>query len=482
MNANNYGRLNAGAMFSMLNGWANPTGTGAPLTSSGGKQVFAEIRNPVIITETTMYGDQLRILKSADIMFPAGTTPQYMGNSEASLRTGAQASSGFLDLDGTYKFNNDFIVKGLLSSTRGVGKTLLDQTVTYARYGTGTSYSLNGPNGVPDVKYYGVGANAPILNADGSGYKLVGRGIGSYETVDQEKSLALNAEYQQANGVLSSVEFGFRHADHKRDLYRYAPTWASSTPAAPDAALAVAYPSNFGSGLGTLGSDYTSFYFPRDVLDPFMQTQFKATTPEFERRVAGELDIRERQTSLYVMQNLEGASNSWSGNVGLRFVRTHVNANIVTPILTTVCPKIEPGKPATPCAAFPDAINTAGDGSSYSAGGVWSPTSGSVYYKVPTDRSFNHVLPSMNLRLELQDKLIGRLGISKTVGRQNYNIYGQSFSGQTCTVSGCTVLGPNPSLEPMTSNNLDLSPWHGTLPVAQWPLSAYSLLPSRATP
>ncbi len=461
MNANNYGRLNSGAMFNMFNGSANPTGTGAPFTASNGQRVYASITNPVIIEETTLYGDKLRILKSADIKFAPGVTPQYIGNSEASLRTGATASSGFLDLDGTYKASKDLTVKGLLSTTRGIGSTTLDQTLTYARYGTGTSYSLNGPNGVPDVTYFGVGPNTPVANADGSGYRLIGRGIGHYETIDRESSVALDATYVQDKGLLTTMEFGARHADHRRNLNRFAPTWASSTLAAPDASLAVSYPTDFGKGFGGISPTYTSFYFPRSVLDPFFQTQFKETTPEFERRVAGEIELRERQTSLYLMQNLESSAGSssskWSGNVGLRLVRTEVNAMIATPIPVTVCNKIEPGKPVVPCAAFPTAINTAGDGSSFSLGGAWSPTSGTVYYKVPSDKTFDHVLPSLNMRIELAPKLIGRLGLSKTIGRQNYNVYGLGFTGQTCTTTGCTVNGPNPALEPMTSGNLDMS-------------------------
>src|SRR6059058_2274620 len=58
MNANNYGRLKAGAMYSMLLGKASlpdgATGATAPNTNSNGKQVFASIKNPVIVTETTM--------------------------------------------------------------------------------------------------------------------------------------------------------------------------------------------------------------------------------------------------------------------------------------------------------------------------------------------------------------------------------------------------------------------------------------------
>jgi len=457
MKADNYGRLNAGAMFNMLNGSGNTTGTGAPFTSSNGQRVYAQIKNPVITTETTIYGDQLRILKSADILFPTGTTPQYIGNSEASLRSGAKATSGFLDLDATYKASNDLTLKGLVSSTRGEGSTNLDQTVTYARYGTGTSYNLNGPTGVPDVKYYGVNTNAPVLNADGSGYALIGRGIGSYKTIDRENSVALDGNYKLDKGIFTTLDGGVRFADHRRNLWRSAPSFGSTVVAAPAANLAASYPGNFGTGLGSMSADYTSFYFPREVLDPFLQSQYKATTPEFERRVAGEIDMRERQTAGYVMQSLEGANGGWSGNVGLRFVRTEVNALIATPVAATICPKIKPGDAVVPCAAFPGVINTSGDGSSYASGAAWNPASGTSYYKVPSDRSFNNVLPSLNLRMDLAPQVVGRFGASETIGRQNYNVYGLGYTGQACTTAGCTVNGPNPTLKPMTSTNFDLS-------------------------
>ena len=55
-----------------------------------------------------------------------------------------------------------------------------------------------------------------------------------------------------------------------------------------------------------------------------------------------------------------------------------------------------------------------------------------MYYKVPSDKTFDHLLPSLNMRIELAPKVIGRLGLSKTIGRQNYNVYGLGFTGQTC--------------------------------------------------
>jgi hypothetical protein len=91
MKANNYGRLKAGAIYSMLLGKASladgATGATAPNTNSNGQQVFASIKNPVIVNETTMYGDQLRVLKSADIVFPAGPRRNTSATRKASTAT-----------------------------------------------------------------------------------------------------------------------------------------------------------------------------------------------------------------------------------------------------------------------------------------------------------------------------------------------------------------------------------------------------------
>ncbi len=70
MEANNFGRATMGGINSMLRGLGDAAAAVPGTTSSGGKQVFAQIRNPVIVDETTIYGDHLKVLKSADIVFP----------------------------------------------------------------------------------------------------------------------------------------------------------------------------------------------------------------------------------------------------------------------------------------------------------------------------------------------------------------------------------------------------------------------------
>jgi iron complex outermembrane receptor protein len=456
MAANNNGRLTSGAMYSMLLGKSDPLGgTGATATAmSNGNQVYAQIKNPVIVNQTTIYGNQLKVLKSADILYPAGTTPQYVGNSEGFYRDGANATSSFLDLDAKYRVNSDLTVKSLFSITRGEGKTVLDQGLTFARYGTGISYGLNGLNDAPNSQYIGAGTNTPGLNPDGSGYKLVGLTASGIKTVDREGSLQFDAEYKLGTGVFQSIESGVRYSDHHRDSGRYGPTFRGGLPAAPTTGIRP-YPEDFGSGLGGGNWDKTGFTYTPETLKAYIAAVTRQTSPEFARRVATEIEMRERQGAAYVMANLD--ADSWSGNFGLRFVRTVVDAQIATPIPANTCARTEPGKPAVPCAAYPTAITTAGDAVSFPDNAAFNPYSGILYYKTPTHRTLTNLLPSMNLRYEMHKDMIVRFGASRTIGRQNYNVLGAGFGTPGCNASGCTVTGPNPNLKPLTSDNVDAS-------------------------
>jgi iron complex outermembrane receptor protein len=452
LKANNYGRLKAGAMYSMLLGKANladgATGATALNTvGANGQQVFAMIRNPVIVNETTMYGDQLRVLKSADIVFPDGTPPQYIGNTEGFYRDGAKATSAFLDLDGKWRVNQDLTLNTLVSTTRGVGKTDNDQGLTYASFGTGVSYALGDVHDAPYVKYYGTG-----IKPD----QLVVRTISGLKTTDRESSAQLDGEYRMDKGWLQSIKSGVRYADHHRDSARRYPAFHNRdiTIGAPTATIP--WPSDFGAGLdGPAGWDNTGYTFSPDVLKAYFSSATKVTTDDYERRIFSELHMRERQSAAYVMADLEG--ERWSGDVGLRFVQTRINANIPTPIPAGVCLRAAPGQPAIPCAAYPDAITNSGDLQPVFDNEPFKNNTGNTYYFIKTDRRFNNWLPSMNLRYELNKDMIARFGASRTIGRQNYNILGAGFGSPTCDAQGCRVTGPNPDIKPLTSDNLDLS-------------------------
>jgi iron complex outermembrane receptor protein len=455
MDTNNYGRLKAGAIYSMLLGKASladgATGATAANTNSNGQQVFASIRNPVIVSEKTMYGDTLRVLKSADIMFPDGTTPQYIGNSEGFYRDGANATSSFLDLDGKWRVNQDLTIKGLLSTTRGVGKTDADQGLTYASFGTGVSYALGAVNNAPYVQYYGTG-----IKPD----QLVVRTISGLKSVDREHSAQLDAEYRLDKGWFQSIESGVRFADHHRDSERRYPAYHTSNLLDGAPTSTIPWPSNFGGDLnGPAGWDNSGYTFSPEVLKSYFATNTKETSDEFERRIASELHVRERQMSAYAQANFE--HDRLSGNVGLRFVQTRVNADIPTPIPAGACQRAAPNQPAIPCAAYPGAISTAGDLQPYydnqTGADKFDPLKGNTYYFTKSDRRFNNWLPSLNLRYEVEKDMLVRFGASRTIGRQNYNIVGAGFGTPGCDAQGCKVTGPNPDLKPLTADNLDLS-------------------------
>ncbi|MGO4475026.1 TonB-dependent receptor [Massilia sp. 2TAF26] len=461
MNANNYGRLNAGAMFSMLLGRGGLQGGAAP-TNSNGQRVYATIKNPVIVTETTMYGDQLKVLKAADIVYAPGTTPQYIGETEGAYRDGARATSAFLDLDAKYRVSQDLTVKTLLSTTKGVGKTGLDQGLTYSRYGTGVSYRLGEVDEAPYVQWLGTGPNVPGRNADGSGYVLSGRAASGIVTNDKEHSGQIDAEYRLDKGWVQSIETGARFSDHHRDSARRYPAFRTPLDTSTMGVTSfIPYPSDFGNGLGgPAGWDNTSWTMSPETMKAYFEANTKATTDQWERRISSELDMRERQTAAYVMANLEG--ERWSGNVGVRYVRTRVNANIPMPIGIGVCQRSAPGQAPIPCPGFPNAITDVGEAQPYyddqtNKDTKFNPLAGLIYYKLASDRTFTNVLPSLNIRYELNKDMLARFGASKTLGRQNYNLYGAGYGTPTCSDNGCTVTGPNPNLKPMTATNLDAS-------------------------
>jgi iron complex outermembrane receptor protein len=460
MNAANFGRATMGAIYQMLTGQSGPLGGTNP-TNVNGQRVYASIKNPVIVEEETVYGHKLRVLKSAEISYANGLPAQYVGDSEGFYRSGAYASSGFLDLDGKWVVSDKLTLKGLLSTTKGIGHTDMDRGLTYSRYGQGVKYDITDLERAPDFSWINAGSGTVPLASTAApgtpGYRLTGRsGLNRYHTVDSEKSYAIDGEYTQDSGIFSSLTFGFRNADHRRQygLSTVALKSAFVAANAPDPALAVPYPGDFGQYLGG-NFDNTGFYFSKGTLTSLFADLAKQTNPQWERRIANSIDLREVQSAAYLMQNLDG--EKWSGNVGVRLVRTVVTSRTPVPIPAGSCVRIEPGKPYVPCAKYPDAIIDVSEGQPYYDDVPFNGTTGTIYRKETTRRTFDDILPSLNLRYDFGSGLIGRLGLSKTIGRQNYNLYGATFSNPSCTSQGCTVTGPNPNLKPLSSRNLDIS-------------------------
>jgi iron complex outermembrane recepter protein len=469
MKANNYGRLNGSAMEAMLRGQsfyaslAEPAGSAVPAT-----RVFAQIKNPVIATGTTYWGDELKYLKSAEIVFPTGTRPALVGLNDNAYRDGARSSSAFTDFNAKFDVSDRMVIKALLSTTSGKGETKEDQGVAWYRFGQGVTYTLNGPNEAPNFGYINAGESKPGLNADGSGYQAYTQRNSRSRTLDTEDSVQMNLEYDLNAGPLTTLDVGARYADHRRTFQRWVYTRKRiAYDALPTTGLQQ-YPGNFGKAIGG-NFDKGGFYYDADTLQGWIDNQWRSYGDDWDRLMNSYIDIRERQSAAYVMQSFE--LNKLTGNVGVRLVRTEIDSNIVNRLPAGICVKSDPNKPTVPCARFPGAIVDAADlYNLYDADtfGRNSTTPFAVrttaeytqpYYLEPTKRVFDNVLPSLNLRYELGDNMFLRAGASQTVGRQNYNVWAAGVTSPTCnaTTGVCTVVGPNPNLKPLTSDNFDLN-------------------------
>lgn len=470
MNANNYGRSNGSAMEAMLRGQSFYSSNSEPAGSTlPAPLVYAQIRNPVIATGTTYWGDPLKYLKSAEVVFPTGTRPALVGQNDNSYRDGASASSGFTDVDFSFRASDRLVLKTLLSTTKGKGETLEDQGIGWYRFGTGVSYTLNGLDNAPNFTAIGAGENKPGLAADRSGYQTFTQRNSRSRTIDSENALAFNAEYEVNWNGLTVFDVGLRHADHKRNFQRWVYTRKRvAFDPLPTTGLQ-SFPSDFASGIGS-GFENAGFYYDQNTIQTWIDNQWRSYGDAWDRLMSSAINMRERQQALYAMQSFE--IGRFSGNFGLRLVRTQVDANIVSQLPASEgCVKSDPTKPTVPCASFPSAIVDAADLYNWYEAYTWpfgpgnpsAPSTAAAYnrpfYFEPTRRVFYERLPSLNLRYEVQRDMFVRAGASRTMGRQNYNVWAQAVTNPTCNASTgiCTITGPNPNLRPLRSDNLDLN-------------------------
>ncbi len=441
MGATNYGRAESQSdLVGMM---------GGQLKSTTGATVYPTISNYTIIPATTVYGVPYKLLTAATIQYPVGVLAP-VGSGGGNLRDGAYASSGFLDFDAKYQVNKDLTVKALFSTTRGEGVTDDQPGYTYTVNGNGFAFASNGLS-TPSFGYLGV-ANQGQLAVPGAGgtytanpsYSGFSTSHDRQVTVDREHSLALDAEYMQSSNIFTSVQFGARFADHKRTYNRQILGAIAATSLSTNPESWNGWPSDFGAGLGTPAGGYKNayWYYTPEAMQMFAAGASGVT----QRFLSSEIDVRERQTALYAMQNFE--NGALSGNFGVRWVRTEVDPRAAVPIGTAICPASP-----VPCLAVPAA--------------EYDEFAKRFYNFEMESRAQNNLLPSVNVRFAARKDTILRFGMNQTISRQNWailgNTYGSPNNGTTAVPKNPpTITGPNPDLKPLIGTNVDLSiSWFG---------------------
>jgi iron complex outermembrane receptor protein len=341
-------------------------------------------------------------------------------------RPGAKSETSFFEVDGQYRAGDRLKFDARLGASEGKGSTPEQALFSAVVRGTGASYQLNGLGRPADAS---IGTGNPATPAVLSALDWI-YGASPATTKDEEKWGQLDGEYALDKGVFASLKFGVRVAEHKRrtDVVGQGPL-GSTDAADPTSAFNPAnwpawsggvYPGDFGAGLGGGTFPRNIFTIDTATLDAWGR-RFSNRDPVARRNWAAEFALTETNTAAYVMSTLDGGG--WGGNLGVRFVRSEVD------VLTNRNAE----------ATTPGAITTSAFG---------------PFIQVPVKNTYNDVLPSLNLHMDLARDMKLRAAVAKTIARPDYSALGGAISLEDNNNTGS---GGNPNLKPIRSTNVDVA-------------------------
>jgi iron complex outermembrane recepter protein len=379
-------------------------------------------------------------LTSATFAPVAGTA---YGVYDQIARPDESASSNFGNLDVHVRASDALSFLGQYGVSTGHGRTPnQDVLETNPGVGSGAAYQLNGTTTAAN---WNLGNTVNTTPTPGGVPVAFGWIFGdqNLDVLDREMWIKLDGDYTVHTGAFTGFKFGARYTDHDRHLWgaigqgpgcmgepcppNTPPANSPTNPANYPTGFQN-YPSNFGYGLGQ-GFPANIWYFTPGQLAAYNFT-YTNRDPVTRADWSSDYGLDEKDTAGYVQADFAGTN--WSGNVGLRFVQT--KESVLTNVAAT--------------ANTPGAITTSAFG---------------PYVTVQTDNTYNDVLPSANLKLDLTKDLVARFAAAQTMTRPDYSALAGSIAlgapppppqpGQTPqTGSGS---GSNPDLKPIKSTNLD---------------------------
>jgi iron complex outermembrane receptor protein len=325
-------------------------------------------------------------------------------------RPDASAESEYIDLNGKFRATDSLSFKAAVGYTRGVGKTPSQPAYEGNINGTGMTYSMNGTSSPAVVTFPG---------GDPSNFAGTTTGWAWDETItttDTESYGTIDADWMIESGMVESAKFGLRYSDHRRKVdfpidggclstcWSTLPTWNGQT-----------YPGNFGNGLNPPAGFLTNVW----QLDPAAVSAYAAANVSHgpDRHYwPGEMNVQEKDSAGYGMVNFAG--DRWRGNVGVRLVNTNVQSLV----------NVSGGQNPLTDSAF----------------GPYTPTL--------VEHNYFDVLPSANVKFDLNKDLVTRFAIAETMSRPDYSALGGSVALTDLTLTG---VGGNPDLKPIKSTNYD---------------------------
>jgi iron complex outermembrane receptor protein len=367
---------------------------------------------------------QNNTLTSASFAPVAGTA---YGVYDQISRPDEEATANFVNLDTTWNATESLSFLGQVGYSWGDGKTP-NQNVseTNPGVGAGASYQLNGIGSGPSFGLGNTNNTTPTPGGVPVAFSWI---FGDQDTdvKDTEEWAKIDSDFKINDASWTDLKFGVRYEKHDRTSAGVIGQGPSAL-ASGAGTFAGQYPtsfSNYPSNFNTFGANIPTNIW---LWSPAQLAAYDSPA-NVNRNPATRLDwnsmfeVYEKDTAAYVQADFKG--ENWAANAGLRYV--HTEEDVVT--YTGVSPQ-------TP-------------GSQYSDFGT--------FIGVPVSNSYNDVLPSANLKIDLTPELVARFAAAETMTRADYS----ALAGFTTLTPPGAVgevgsgTGGNPDLKPIRSTNFD---------------------------
>ncbi len=361
------------------------------------------------------------VLTNATFAAQPGSTTPY-GVYDQISRPGASSESNYVTLDADWHATDHLSFKGQIGTTHGKGDSPTQDVIELGTgAGAGASWAMNGTS-KPINWAQGGDNSSPSGILPSAGWIFGGQDI---HVKDKENWFQGDGELDFDDSALSSLEFGVRYADHTRENpseIAQGPNFATDWQNAANYPTAHSnYPSDFGSSLGGTFPSNIWYYTPAQLAA--IDAQFANRDPVTRFYFNDIYKVNEKDSAAYLQANFAG--DRWSGNIGVRYVRTKENIGYTS--------------------TAPDA----------DASTVVGPITGSAfgdYYWNTFRKTSDKFLPSANLKFDMTDDLVARVAVSQTMTRPDYSALAGSVSADDLTHTGS---GGNPKLNPLISTNFD---------------------------
>jgi iron complex outermembrane recepter protein len=332
------------------------------------------------------------------------------------------ATANFVNLDATWNATSALSFSGQVGYSWGDGKTPhQDVSETNPGLGSGAGYQLNGLGSAPNFNLGNTVNNTPTPGGVPVTFGWI-FGAADIDIRDTEKWAKIDSEFKIDNGAWKDLKFGVRYDAHNRT----SPTGVAQGPlnTSPSAYPTTFsnYPSNFNTFGGNIPTDI--WYWTEAQLAAYNSPANVNRDPVTREYYQYLFAVYEKDAAAFVQADFKG--DNWAGNIGIRYVNTKEDAISYTQV-----------DPSTPGAVLTSAFG---------------PFAG-----LERKHTYNDILPSANLKLDVAKDLVARFAVSETMTRPDYSALAGFTNltppGAVGSVGGGS--GGNPDLKPIRSTNVD---------------------------